>query len=305
MNIVMIGAGAVGGYFGTRLHKAGANITFLIREKRAKQLIQHGLKIESVNGNANWEQPSFETNPTNITEADLVILATKGYHLEGTIDNLKKIVKPNTYILPLLNGVKHYHLLADLFGQEKIIGGLANIVATLNDKGHIIHTSKVDRITFGALHDRQQSICQDFSYWTEKANMQASWTNSIQQAIWNKYMFITAFSGLTTAADVTTSAILQESTTKNLFIQILHEMKRIAQAEGISLTEKNVKSSVKTIEQLPGDATSSMHQDFRKGLSIELEHLQGYALELAQAHQLDTPTLETIYGIIRAKSYQN
>ena len=303
MKIVIVGAGAVGGYFGTRLHNAGADVTFLVREKRAEQLRQHGLFIDSMKGDAFWERTSFETEPQKLKQADLIILATKGYHLEGTIDLLRSTVEANTYILPLLNGVKHYHLLTDLFGKEKVVGGLANIVATLNEKGHIIHTSKVDRITFGALHESQTSICEEFAQWAEKANMQVSWTDSIPKAIWNKYMFITAFSGITTAADVSTGAIRQEEAAKQLFINVLMEMKQLAQAEGIRLTEQDVETAIDALEQLPGDATSSMHQDFRKGLAIEVEHLQGYALQLAQTHQLELPTLKTIYGMIKAKSH--
>lgn len=302
MKIVIVGAGAVGGYFGTRLHEAGANVTFLVRERRAKQLKHNGLHIESIKGNTTWEQPSYITNPKEIDNVDLVILATKGYHLEDSIENWIGLIGDQTFLLPLLNGVRHYHVLTKLVGQEKVIGGLANIVATLNDIGHIVHTSKVDLMTFGALHKRQDQICQHLAEWTSKANMQFTHTDSVTEAIWNKYMFITAFSGVTTASDVTTGPIRQEQATKGIFIQLLQEMKSIANAEGVSLTGEHIDRAWETMEVLPKESTSSMHQDFRKGLPIELDHLQGYALDLANKHQLEVPVLQTIYGIIKAKS---
>lgn len=304
MKIVIVGAGAVGGYFGARLHEAGANVTFFVRENRAKQLKHNGLHINSVKGNSIWEQPSYITDTNDIKDVDLVILATKGYHLENSINSWKALISDRTFLLPLLNGVKHYSILFEQFGKEKVIGGLANIVSTLDDVGHVIHTSKVDKITFGTLHPQQEPICETLAKWTSQANIQATYSDKISEAIWEKYMFITAFSGVTTASDVTTGPIREVGVTKDTFMQLLQEMKAIANAEGVALTDKHIETAWKTMEVLPEQSTSSMHQDFRKGLPIEVDYLQGFALQLAQQHQLDVPVLQTIYAMIKAKSYQ-
>lgn len=305
MKIVIVGAGAVGGYFGARLHEAGANVTFFVRENRAKQLKNNGLHINSIKGNSIWEQPSYITDTNDIKDVDLVILATKGYHLEDSIVSWKPLVSDRTFLLPLLNGVKHYQILSERFGKEKVLGGLAHIVATLDDIGHISHTSQVDKITFGALHRKQEPICEALAKWTSQANIQSALSDNINETIWEKYMFITAFSGVTTASDVTTGPIREVGATKDIFIQLLREMKAIANAEGVLLTDKHTETAWKTMEVLPGESTSSMHQDFRKRLPIEVDHLQGFALQLAQQHQLDVPVLQTIYAMIKAKSYQS
>src|SRR5690554_491892 len=113
MNITVIGAGAVGGYFGGRLHESGENVTFLVRERRLQQLDEKGLKINSVNGDTTIDNLQLETDVAKISHCDLVLLSVKGYHLDGVIPQLEVLVQKGAKILPLLNGVEHYDVLAE------------------------------------------------------------------------------------------------------------------------------------------------------------------------------------------------
>ncbi|WP_194287365.1 ketopantoate reductase family protein [Gracilibacillus oryzae] len=303
MNIAIIGAGALGTYFGARWIEAGANVTFIVREKRKKQIEENGLYVKSICGDTSINAPQIVTDPSELNNIDIVIVAVKGYHLENVLPVIKASLSENSYILPVLNGLAHYAPLVRQFGKEKVLGGLANIIATLNDQGHVEHTSKLHEIRFGPLEEGQKEICKRLAAISEKSNMVAVHSEKIKTDLWYKYMFITAFSGITTAADLPIGRIRAHKATMDIAEGILKEMQRIAETESGGLENKHIKRAMETMRNLHPEATSSMHQDMRKGLTIELEHLHGYAMELAKSSHVEAPYLQTLYGLIKAKNW--
>ncbi|AKG05130.1 2-dehydropantoate 2-reductase [Salimicrobium jeotgali] len=299
MKIVIVGAGALGAYFGTRWHDAGHTVINLVREGRAEQLRTHGMKIHSNVEDTVWENPNIAEDPSVIEDPDLVVLAVKGYHLEGTMPWLKSLVKKGAKVLPLLNGVEHYAILEKELGEETVLGGLAFIIATLNEKGHVEHTSDFHNIVFGPLHPSQESICEELSLAGEQAVMNSRWSSDILKEIWKKYMFITAFSGITTAMNTPIGDIRAYPQTFTIARRMLEDMQRLSVARGVKIGQDEVDHAFKQLENLGDDMTSSMHQDRRKGLPLELEHLHGGAMRLAAEKNLTLPYIETIYGIIK------
>lgn len=305
MNITVIGAGAVGGYFGGRLHEIGANVTFLVREKRFQQIKEKGLKIKSVNGDVTIENPQFETVTTNISDCDLVLLSVKGYHLDGVIPQLEALVQKGAKILPLLNGVEHYDMLVEKLGREAVLGGLCFIITTLDEDGYIVHTSKQHGLIFGPLVEGQREICEQFSELTKKANFDGTYTGDILKEIWKKYAYIVAYSGVTTASRLEIGPIRANKETLALYKETADEMQRLAKAYGIDLGEDFGEKTAEQAFDFPEQATSSMHQDFRKGLTLEVESLQGGALRLAEKKGLDLPIVRTLYRLIKPYEKSN
>lgn len=299
LNIVIIGAGAIGAYFGSRLHEAGQNVSFLVRPNRAKQLKEKGLHITSTHGNYTFDKPAIFENVEDIENPDLVILSVKGYHLEGTLSALNVLVKKGAKILPLLNGWEHFSILQKQFGEEAVIGAYAYIITTLNEDGHVIQKGKGHDIVFGPLHPSHEAICAKLEEASEKANMIGRKSDNILLEIWNKYMFITAFSGVTTATNLSIGSIREVPATNTLLHNVLNEMKALANAYKIDLTDAHVEKAIANLNALAPDATSSMHQDRRKGFTLEVEHLQGGALRLSEAVGLKLPVIETLYAIIK------
>ena len=161
MNILVQGAGALGAYFGGRMLEAGQNVSFFVREKRAAQLKKEGLKINSPEGNFESKDITVYTSPEEVKNIDLVILAVKGYHLDQAIPQVQTIVEQTgAFVLPLLNGMEHLERLQQAIGKEKVLGGFASIIATLNKQGHVEHTSGSSAVKFGALHNEQTDICE-------------------------------------------------------------------------------------------------------------------------------------------------
>ncbi|MGG0286212.1 2-dehydropantoate 2-reductase [Peribacillus butanolivorans] len=299
LNIVIIGAGALGSYFGGRLQQAGQHVQYLVRKKRAQQLKENGLRITSPHGNYDFNELHIIEDVKKIEQVDLVILAVKGQHLQGTIPDLKILVEKGAKILPLLNGIEHISILQDELSEAAVIGGSAFIIATLNEKGHVIHSNKNHDLIFGPLHPSQTKTCDEFEQVVSSAIMGASRTENILIRMWIKYMFITAFSGVTTASNLPIGTIRRFPETNRLLEHVLIEMKKLANAYNVGISEQNVAQALENMAGLPDESTSSMHQDLRKGQTLEVEHLQGGALRLAEKVNLKLPVIETLYGLIK------
>ncbi|MGE7602736.1 ketopantoate reductase family protein [Peribacillus sp. NPDC097675] len=299
MKIVIIGAGALGSYYGGRLQQAGQQVQFLVRRNRAQQMRDQGLRITSPHGNYEFNDLHFTEDINDIQQVDLVLLTVKGFHLQGTLPDLKNLVDKGAKVLPLLNGLEHISILQKELGEENVIGGSAFIIATLNEKGHVIHSNRSHDLVYGPLHPSQQEICDEFEQAVNSAIMGASRTEHILIRLWIKYMFITAFSGVTTASDLPIGTIRKYPETHGLLEKALIEMQMLANAHGIGLTDENIAKALDDIAALPDEATSSMHQDRRKNHSLEVEHLQGGALRLAKKANIQLPVIETLYALIK------
>ncbi len=305
LKIAIMGVGALGGYFGGRWQEAGADVSYIVRPKRAEQLEENGLILHSVKGD--YEVPHLniiQTGDTgNMPRADIVFLAVKGYHLEGTLPVLKELTEKGAKVLPVLNGIEHLDILKKELGEEAVIGGLVYIIATLDDKGHVVHTSDIHNLVFGPLHPSQEDVCSQLQQLNEKANLTGVQSEDILTELWNKYMFITAFSGVTAAGNFPIGTVRSHPASMDLIQSVLEEMKQLAHAHGIELTETHIGQAMEKFRTFPDEATSSMHQDRRKGLTIEVEHLLGGALRLGRKKGANMPHVETLYALL--KPYEN
>ncbi|MFH0067631.1 ketopantoate reductase family protein [Peribacillus sp. NPDC056705] len=299
MNIVIIGAGALGSYFGGRLQQAGQHVQYLVRKNRAKQLKENGISITSPHGNYQFNDLHITEDVNDIVKVDLVILAVKGQHLQGTLPDLKVLVEKGAKVLPLLNGLEHVSILQDELGDEAVLGGSAFIIATLDEKGHVIHSNDNHDLIYGPLHPSQEKICDEFEQAAGSAIMKTGRTENILIRMWIKYMFITAFSGVTTASNLPIGTIRRFPETNGLLEKVLVEMKELANAYGVGITMENIAQALENMAGLPDESTSSMHQDRRKGLTLEVEHLQGGALRLADQAGLKLPVIGTLYALIK------
>ncbi|MBM7553670.1 ketopantoate reductase family protein [Thalassobacillus pellis] len=299
MKIVVLGAGAVGAYFGSRWEEAGHDVTYLVRERRAAQLREIGLQVHSTQGDYSNAHPSVIEDPEEIDHADFVFLSVKGYHLYGTIDPLKKLVQKGAKVMPVLNGMEHIKTLQKELGEEAVLGGLAFIMATLDENGHVVHSSPFHDLVFGPMHPSQQALVDELGIACEQANMSSKLSTNILEELWKKYMFITSFSGITTAANLPIGGVRNHPETLHIARMILEEMKELANHNGVTLTYRHVDKAFESLENIDDESTSSMHQDRRKGLTLEVEHLHGGALRLAEAVNLKLPYLESIYGLIK------
>jgi 2-dehydropantoate 2-reductase len=211
---------------------------------------------------------------------------------------LENLVRKGAKILPLLNGVQHIDILTKRFGEEHVLGGLCYIESTLNADGDIIQTSPMHDIVFGALKDGQSEFLNRIEDMLKQSNVNVLQTGTILSEMWNKFIFLTTISGMTSATRQPIGVALKDPATKDVLVDVVQEIYRIAVAQKITLAEDTVDKILKKVEGLPATMTSSMHRDLEKGLPIELDSLQGYVLELAKRQSIQVPAIRAIYALL-------
>ncbi|GGK02149.1 2-dehydropantoate 2-reductase [Lentibacillus kapialis] len=299
MRIVVLGAGALGVYFGGRWIEAGADVTFLVREKRAAQIKENGLKINSTHGDYEIKDPHVLTDPGEVESADLVLFSVKGFHLEGALDHLIALAAKGAYVLPVLNGIEHIGILQERIGKEYVLGGLSYIFATLNDEGHVEQAGDMHHLYFGPLEASQKKVCKKLEDISYDAGFISKNHPGMMQEIWKKYMFITALSGVTTASNLPVGSIREHPESLHVAKMILCEIQELAEKFGAVIPDEDVDAAIKNIYSLDPKATSSMHKDRLKGLHLEVDHLQGGAVRMAETVNFDVPYIRAILGIIK------
>jgi 2-dehydropantoate 2-reductase len=299
MNITIIGAGALGGYFGGRMLEAGLDVTFLVRERRAEQLKLTGLMIRSSHGDSNIDRVKLAVRAGDIEACNLVIVAVKNYHLKQVMEPIRSLVNKGAKVLPLLNGVEHFEILQQAFGADHVLGGVCQIIATLDNDGRIIQNGSLHNLMIGALHPDQVQLCRQLGDLFADANMECLVKENITFEIWMKYAFIVAFSGVTTASRLGIQDVLSIEPTHEVFHQTLIEMQKLANANGVKLPGNFPEIILQRMQKLPLGSTSSMHQDFTKGLPLEVESLHGGAIRLATRLGIEIPTVRALYGLIK------
>lgn len=294
MRILVLGAGGIGGYFGGRLAEQGKDVTFLVRPKRKASLEKNGLVINSVNGNYAF-QPKLITAQQDVEPFDIVLLSSKAYHLEQSIEDLRPFVGPNTVIIPLLNGIAHIATLQQAFGRERILGGLCIIETTLDPLGEVSHTSDFDQLIFGELDGTTSERVQQIADAFEDTKAKFILSEHIKRDMWHKYLMITVLSSVTTLMHAPIGPIRDSEGGKPYIEAMYQEVASIMQAHQAPISEDIVKRYMKSLDNLSYHFKTSMQRDMERGLNIEGQHIQGYILSLANQYDFPAPLLTSVY----------
>lgn len=299
MKFLIVGAGAVGGYFGARLAEKGEDVTFLVREKRKKQLDASGLTIESTQGDLTFKPKTITIQEAK--EFDVILLATKSYHFKKAAEDIKAFVGSSTVIIPMLNGIKHLDDLFYSFSKQTVMGGLCFIESTLSNEGEILHTSPMHQFVFGEWNGEKSERARAIEKAFKGTNADVRLSENILTEMWHKYLFISTLSGVTTLFREPVGPIREAGI--EYIKRLLHEISEIMRAENAPIEDGIEEKQLTKINEMGYEMKSSMQRDMEKGYSIEADQLQGYLLELAKKHNLHTPFLESIYTNL--KIYEN
>lgn len=294
MKILVLGAGAVGGYFGGRLVQKGVDVTFLVREKRQQQLEQHGLMIRSIHGDAHLNVRAIRSGE-QVEPYDLIILTTKAYHFEEGIASIAPYVGKHTLILPLLNGIAHMDRLIERFGKDNVLGGLCFIETTLTEAGEVVQTSKRHEFTFGEWQGENSERLQEMAELFSETKATFTLSTSIVRDMWHKYLFITTLSGITTLMNAAVGPIREAQFGKELTLQLAEETASVMRGLGAPIDEDIVTKQMAMFWKQADTMKASMLRDMEKGLPVEANHLQGYLLQAAKRLQIATPLLQIVF----------
>ncbi|MBM7579547.1 2-dehydropantoate 2-reductase [Jeotgalibacillus terrae] len=297
MNILIAGAGGIGGYFGGRLMEKGQKVTFLVRENRKEQLQKTGLVIKSHHGDFTGK-PQLITKDDHGQTYDVIFITTKAYHLDQVVKDIKPFVNESTLILPLLNGIAHLDPLVDAFG-DRVIGGLCFIETTLDEEGHIVQSSPVHDLVYGERDGRKTERITALEKAFEGANAGFRLSENIMQDMWHKYSFITAMSGITTLMRSPVGPAVQIPAARQTLERLLQEISSVMKAIQAPIADNLPEAQMLRMEEMNEAMKSSMLRDMEKGMHTETEHLQGWLLEKGQAERIETPILQAAYAHVK------
>jgi 2-dehydropantoate 2-reductase len=290
MRVLVVGAGALGGYFGGRLVEAGRNVTFLVRPGRAEQIARHGLRIESPHGNADLKPRTVLAGGLD-GPYDLVLLAVKAYSLDAAMDDLAPAVGPGTAVLPVLNGMRHLDALSSRFGQQCVLGGVAQIPATLGPEGQVRHLVEVHDLAFGELHGGTSERVWAFAALCDGARFSARASEAVVQEMWEKWAFLATLAGMTGLMRGSVGDILASPGGRDAILSLLAECRAVAAAAGHEPRPAFADLVTGVLTKEGSTLTASMQRDIEGGAPTEGEHVLGDMVERAEGMGIPTPIL--------------
>lgn len=305
MRILVLGAGAVGGYYGGRLLQAGREVTFLVRPQRAKLLADHGLVIKSGQGDAILQSPPTILSADSDEPFDLVLLSCKAYDLDGAINAIAPAIGPETLIIPLLNGMRHLEALDGRFGKTRVLGGTCFISARLGEQGRILHVSDVHRLTYGPRFDEQSSRVEEIAAIMDGASFEARLRRDILLEMWEKWVFLATLAGATCLTRAAIGDMISHGGL-DLIETMAEECRSIAAAAGAAPRPESWEWSLGHLTSPDSTVTASMLADLEQGRPTEADHILGDLLQQGRGVSHDGRSfLQLAYMAIKAAEARN
>jgi 2-dehydropantoate 2-reductase len=300
-HFVFVGAGAVGGYYGARLAKAGTRVTFLARGANLKAIRECGLLIWSPLGDF-LVRPAADDDPRRIGAADVVVLTVKNYDNPVVLPALQPLVGPDTVVLTLQNGVDSVREIADIFGERAVLGGPTYIATALVIPGIVEQTGTHRRVVLGEVFGDRSRVSERAARIAETmraADIDAEAVPDGLQAIWEKFVQLVPFAGLTGACRLPIGGVRTIPETRAALFDAAREVARVALAENVALPADLVGTMERYVDALPADTKSSLLIDLEAGKRIEVEALQGAVVRRGRAANVPTPVTSTLYAVLK------
>jgi 2-dehydropantoate 2-reductase len=303
MRILIVGAGATGGYFGARLADVGRDVTFLVRPERADRLRRDGLRVLTPQGDLNLK-PRLLVAGAATEPFDVVLLAVKAFGLEPALDDFGPAVGPETMILPFLNGMRHIDLLVKRFGEAPVLGGVCVVAATLDRLGRIVQlASGLEALAYGERNGALTMRVTELDAELQGAGFDARLSTAILQEMWEKWVMLASAGTANCLLRGTVGEIEAVEGGADVTLRCLAETSAVAAASGYPPRERFIEGT-KTILTARGSGLStSMYRDMRNGLPIEVEHILGDLISRARRFGLDTPLLDA--ATVQLRIYLN
>jgi 2-dehydropantoate 2-reductase len=301
MRILVVGAGAVGGYFGARLAQAGRDVTFLVRASRAEQLRRDGLSIISPYGNVVLTPKLILAGEID-GPFDLVLLSVKAYVLEAAIDGFAPAVGPETMILPVLNGMRHIELLTQRFGEGAVLGGVCLVATEIDGDGRIVQLSEIQQLVYGERNGKVTPRLQSLDATLQGAGFDAHLSTEITQAMWEKWVMLASLGTVTCLMRGAIGEVVAIPGGAALSLEALDECGVVAAACGHKTSEAFQSRQAAAMTTPGSPLTSSMYRDLRKGAPVEVDHILGDLLQRGVGEGIATPLLNAAF--INLRIYQ-
>lgn len=298
MRFAIFGTGGVGGYFGGRLAEAGFDVTFISRGDNLKQMQAHGLQISSPLGDVFLPEVHAIDEPAGAGTVDFVILGVKAWQVPEAALAIRPLLGTGTAVLPLQNGVEAVDHLKEAIDPLHVLGGVCRIIAYRTEPGVVRHVGHQPSITLGELNNESSPRVRALAAALESARTRVEIPEDIQSAIWQKFIFISAISGVGAVTRTPFGVLRSLAGSRRLYAEAIAEIIELAKARQIQLPENFQALMMKTLDTLPPDGTASMQRDIMEGRPSELESQNGAVVRLSQTAGVSTPVNRFLYDAL-------
>jgi 2-dehydropantoate 2-reductase len=298
MNVVVMGTGGVGGYFGSKLVRAGAEVTFVARGAHLEAIRAGGLRVRStVDGDVTVRVRAV-AELAGQPRADAVLMCVKSFDTEAAAEAIRPVLDADTPVVSLQNGIDNEARIDERLGPGRAVGGAAYVFATIESPGVIAHTQG-GRIVLGELDGLPRPRTERLREALARGGAVMELSSNIRRVLWEKYLAIVAQAGMTTLSRSPSGVLRGIPETWTMYRRVVEEMATLAACEKIDLAPDIVDRIIRGAEGLAPDTTSSMYHDLTHGKRLELEALHGHALQLGERHGVPTPMLFAIYAALK------
>ena len=304
MRMLVVGAGAIGGYFGGRMLQAGRDVTFLVRPRRAAELAGAGLVIKSPNGDVTLKNPPTVQADTLGETFDVVLLSCKAFDLADAIKSFAPAVGPQTAIIPLLNGMLHLDELDRQFGAERVLGGLCAIAVTLNEAREVVHLAPMQSLNFGERDGRMTDRVRAIAETMASGRFGSVASEHIVQEMWEKWVFLASLAASTCLMRAAVGSILSAPGGKDFILGMLDECRAVASAEGFAPRAPFLERTRGMLTMEGSQMTASMFRDIKAGAPVEADHVIGDLIARGDAAKVPVSKLRTAYTHLKAYQQQ-
>ncbi len=299
MRIVVMGAGGIGAYFGAQFAAAGEDVTFIARGAQLAAIRDKGLTVESKHFPVELPPQPATGDPADLAPPDVVLFCVKLWDVETAAAAIRPLMGAGTAVVTLQNGVDAPERVARVLGRDKVIAGVAHISATLRAPGVVFHNGKLQKIVFGELGGARSPRCEAFSAACARAKIDGILSENILPAIWHKFIFLVAFSGMTTLMRTGLGPIRDDADAFALFRAAMEEARDVALAKGVAFAEEPVAVWLKAIPAMPYDFRASMLADLEQGRRLELPWLSGAVAAMGKELGVATPVNRFVATVLK------
>jgi 2-dehydropantoate 2-reductase len=294
MRILVVGAGAVGGYFGGRLAEAGRDVTFLVRARTAEAIRDKGLRIASPHGDATLHPKLILANEITIP-FDLILLSVKAYGLESAMNDFAPAVGPTTMILPVLNGMRHIDLLAAKFGEDSVLGGVCLVSTEVDQNGQIVQLSEMQKLIYGERKGGTSDRIKAMDQAMQGAGFDARISEDIVQGMWEKWIQLASLGSITCLLRGDIGEVTAVSGGKETALKILDECSAVATACGHPPREPFLAQARTMLTASGSKLTASMYRDMARGGPVEADQILGDLIERGRNVSVSVPVVEAAF----------
>lgn len=299
MKIAIMGTGGLGGYIGGRLAHSGQDVMFIARGKSLQALRERGLHVKSTHGDFQLEKVRATDNCADVGPVDLILFCVKSYSTKSAALQIKPMVKSETAILPVLNGVDHIDILQNELGPAHVLGGVCIMSAHLLEPGHVEQLGPLHQLEFGELSGDITERCMKIQQVLSKTNIDAKTIHNIVERMWGKLAVMTGMFGVYSVVRGNHSVICREPETRNLIFQTVGEAIAVAQAKKIPLNNSLLEEVKAAMDAMPPTFQPSMKIDLERGKRIELEAVNGAISRMGKELGVPTPLNDFIYACLK------